>query len=84
MQRTLVFLYKRGKRTNKAAGTTTYQASVATIATAIGKSRDVKAIALRVEPYLIERGYLQVGHGGRSLTDAGLTRAKELAKAGVR
>jgi hypothetical protein len=45
-----------------------YQASVSTLATAIGKSRDTKAIVLRVEPYLIEQGYLQVGHGGRKLT----------------
>jgi Holliday junction resolvasome RuvABC ATP-dependent DNA helicase subunit len=55
-----------------------------TLATALGKSRDTKAIALRVEPYLIERGYLQVGHGGRSLTDAGVSRAQQLAKAGVK
>jgi holliday junction DNA helicase RuvB len=83
MQRALVFLYRRGKRTNKAAGTVTYQASVMTLATALGKSRDTKAVQLRVEPYLIERGYLQVGNGGRSLTDSGLRRAKELAKAGI-
>jgi Holliday junction DNA helicase RuvB len=83
MQRALVFLYRRGKRTNKSDNTTTYQASVMTLATALGKSRDVKAIQLRVEPYLIERGYLQVGHGGRSLTDAGVRRAKDLSKQGV-
>jgi Holliday junction DNA helicase RuvB len=77
MQRTLVFLYRRGKQTN-GFGETTYQASVATIATAIGKSRDQKAVQLRVEPYLIERGYLQVGHGGRKLTAAGVQRAREL------
>jgi Holliday junction resolvasome RuvABC ATP-dependent DNA helicase subunit len=67
MQRTLTFLYTRGKRTSRKGGTT-YQASVATIATAIGKSRDSKAVVLRVEPLLIEQGYLQVGHGGRKLT----------------
>lgn len=83
MQRALVFLYRRGKRVN-GLGEATYQASVATIATAIGKSRDQKAVQLRVEPYLIERGYLQVGHGGRTLTSAGVSRAKELAKGGVR
>ena len=55
-----------------------YQASVNTIATAIGKSRDSKAIALRVEPYLIELGLVQVTHGGRQLTDAGVRRAQEL------
>jgi holliday junction DNA helicase RuvB len=76
MQRTLTFLYTRGKRvTNRR---TTYQASIGTIATAIGKSRDSKAVTLRVEPFLIEKGYLQVGHGGRSLTPAGVKRAKEL------
>lgn len=83
MQRALVFLYRRGKRTN-GNGETSYKASVATLATAIGKSRDQKAIQLRVEPYLIERGFLQVGHGGRSLTPAGVRRAQELARAGVR
>jgi Holliday junction DNA helicase RuvB len=55
-----------------------YQASVNTIATAIGKSRDTKAVALRVEPYLIEQGFVQVAHGGRLLTDAGVLRAEEL------
>jgi Holliday junction DNA helicase RuvB len=83
MQRALVFLYRRGRRKTR-AGAVTYQASVATLATALGKARDTKAVVLRVEPYLIERGYLQVGHGGRSLTDAGVTRAKELSKQGVR
>jgi Holliday junction DNA helicase RuvB len=82
MVRMLVFLYRRAKRTN-GDGETTYQASVSTIATAIGKSRDTKAIQLRVEPFLIEKGYVQVGHGGRSLTAAGVTRAKELSRAGA-
>lgn len=77
MRAMLVFLYTRGKRTNS-QGETTYQASVGTIATGIGKSRDVKAVQLRIEPYLIERGYVQVGHGGRSLTDAGIARARTL------
>jgi Holliday junction DNA helicase RuvB len=80
MQNVLRFLHKRAKRTN-GQGETTYQASVTTLATAIGKSRDVKAVQLRIEPYLIERGYLQVGHGGRSLTPAGLRRAQELGRA---
>lgn len=79
MVKTLVFLYEKGRRVSK-TGETTYQASVSTIATAIGKSRDSKAIALRVEPFLIERGYLQVGHGGRRLTDEGVLRARELAE----
>jgi Holliday junction DNA helicase RuvB len=77
MQAMLVFLFTRARREN-GDGVVTYQASVNTIATAIGKSRDTKAIALRVEPYLIEQGYIQVGHGGRSLTEAGLLRAMEL------
>jgi Holliday junction DNA helicase RuvB len=78
MQGMLTFLYQRAKRVRGVDGETTYQASVNTIATAIGKSRDVKAIQLRVEPYLIEQGYVQVGHGGRWLTDAGIERAREL------
>jgi Holliday junction DNA helicase RuvB len=77
MQGMLTFLLTRAKRTSK-DGTVTYQASVNTIATAIGKSRDSKAIALRVEPYLIERGFIQVGHGGRILTDEGVARAQQL------
>lgn len=79
MQRTLTFLFTKGERVSK-TGDVTYQASVATIATAIGKSRDSKAVVLRVEPYLIEQGYLQVGHGGRVLTPSGIKRAKELLK----
>jgi Holliday junction DNA helicase RuvB len=78
MQNVLRFLHKRAKRTN-GQGETTYQASVNTLATAIGKSRDTKAVQLRIEPYLIQLGFLQVGHGGRSLTPSGLRRAKELA-----
>jgi holliday junction DNA helicase RuvB len=77
MQGMLCFLYQKGKRTS-AKGEVTYQAGVTTIATAIGKSRDAKAIALRVEPYLIEQGLVQVGHGGRVLTDQGIERAREL------
>ena len=79
MQRALVFLYTRGRREN-GKGDVTYQSSVATLATAIGKSRDVKAIQLRVEPYLIEKGFLQVGHGGRSLTPDGIARARQLER----
>jgi Holliday junction resolvasome RuvABC ATP-dependent DNA helicase subunit len=76
MQKTLTFLLTRCKRV--VGGDVRYQASVSTIATAIGKARDTKAVVLRVEPYLIEQGYLQVGHGGRTLTAAGAKRAKEL------
>lgn len=77
MQAMLVFLYQHGRR-ERGDGEVVYTASVNTIATAIGKSRDSKAIALRVEPYLIERGLVQVGHGGRMLTDEGVSRARLL------
>jgi Holliday junction DNA helicase RuvB len=77
MQAMLIFLVTRARHEN-ADGEVKYQASVNTIATAIGKSRDSKAIALRVEPYLIEQGYVQVGHGGRKLTDEGVLRARQL------
>jgi Holliday junction DNA helicase RuvB len=77
MQRTLLFLYEKCKRTTK-DGSVTYKASIGRIATGIGKGRDAKAIAMRVEPYLIEKGLLSAGHGGRELTDAGIARAKSL------
>jgi holliday junction DNA helicase RuvB len=77
MQRMLTFLLKSKRETK--AGEVSYKASVNTIATALGKSRDTKVIALFVEPYLIERGYVQVTPGGRQLTDAGIRRAKELS-----
>lgn len=76
MQRMLTFLYEKGKHVN-ARGEVAYRASLNTIATALGKSRDSKAVALRVEPWLIEQGYIQIGQG-RILTDAGVERAKEL------
>jgi Holliday junction DNA helicase RuvB len=79
MQAMLTFLYQRCERRTQ-DGEKKYQASVSTIATAIGKSRDQKAVALRVEPYLIEQGYVQVGHGGRTLTDAGIVRALRLIR----
>jgi Holliday junction DNA helicase RuvB len=77
MQDMLTFLYRRARR-ERGDGEVTYQASVNTIATAIGLSRDTKAVSLHVEPYLIRQGFIQVGHGGRTLTDAGVRRAKEL------
>jgi Holliday junction DNA helicase RuvB len=77
MQRMLVFLVTRAKRV--VSGEARYQASVNTIATALGYSRDTRAISLYVEPWLIEQGLVQVGHGGRLLTDAGITRGLELA-----
>lgn len=78
MQAMLTFLYKSARRVN-GQGEVIYQASVNTIATAIGLSRDTKAVSLYVEPYLIKQGFVQVGHGGRLLTDAGVRRAKALA-----
>jgi Holliday junction DNA helicase RuvB len=77
MQAMLKFLRERAGR-RAGDGTIRYQASVGTIATAIGLSRDAKAVALHVEPYLIERGYVQVGHSGRELTDRGVIRAEAL------
>lgn len=79
MQNMLIFLYTKSRR--ETAKGVSYRASVNTIATGIGKSRDSKAIALRVEPYLIQKGYIQIGQG-RVLTDAGIERAKELCECG--
>lgn len=73
MLRTLL----RSRRVS-AKGDVIYQASVNSIATALGHSRDTKAVALFVEPYLIQEGYAVVTHGGRQLTDRGVTRAMEL------
>lgn len=78
MQGTLTFLYKRCRRERQGDGEVSYQASINTIATAIGLSRDTKAVQLRVEPYLIKEGFIQVGGQGRSLTPMGLARALEL------
>jgi Holliday junction DNA helicase RuvB len=78
MQSMLTFLFTRAR--HESQGEVKYQASANTIATAIGKSRDSKAIGLRVEPFLIEKGYVQVGHGGRRLTDAGIERAQQLVR----
>lgn len=77
MQETLKFLYSRCRH-DKADGEVTYSASINTIATAIGLSRDTKAVQLRVEPYLLKEGFLQVGSGGRFLTPMGQRRAVEL------
>jgi holliday junction DNA helicase RuvB len=77
MQAMLTFLLTRARH-ERADGEVKHQASVSTIATAIGKSRDSKAVVLRVEPLLIERGYVQVTPGGRRLTDAGIARANKL------
>jgi Holliday junction DNA helicase RuvB len=78
MQNALKFIYLNGRQENRATNEVTFKASVASIATGIGKSRDQKAVQLRVEPFLIQRGFLQVGHGGRRLTDRGIHRAQQL------
>jgi Holliday junction DNA helicase RuvB len=78
MQDMLRFMYSRCKKIDK-SGVISYKASVSTIATAIGKSRDQKAVQLRVEPYLILAGFVQVGSNGRLLTDAGVRRARQLS-----
>jgi Holliday junction DNA helicase RuvB len=75
MQLMLTTLLKSERTTRRG---TVYQASVNTIATALGHSRDTKAVALFVEPYLISEGYVLVTHGGRQLTDRGIQRAREL------
>ncbi len=77
MQAMLLFMYEKCKRT-MGSGEVRYQASINTIATAIGLSRDTKAIQLRVEPYLIQAGYVQLGSGGRLLTHDGIWRARQL------
>jgi Holliday junction DNA helicase RuvB len=59
-------------------GHVVHQASVNTVATALGHGRDTKAIALFVEPFLIAEGLVCVTHGGRQLSEAGITRAREL------
>lgn len=79
MQEMLIFLYTRARH-QRGDGEVKYQASVNTIATAIGKSRDTKAVSLRVEPFLIQKGYVQVGHGGRSLTADGVDKAQQLLR----
>lgn len=79
MQDLLTFMYLRCRR-ERGDGEVVYQASVNTIATAIGLSRDTRAVSLHVEPWLIRTGLVQVGNGGRLLTDAGVKRAKELTR----
>lgn len=80
MQRMLVTLYRSARETRR--GEWVHQASVNTIATALGHGRDTKYIALEVEPYLIQEGLVIVTHGGRQLSAAGINRAKELLQNG--
>jgi Holliday junction DNA helicase RuvB len=62
----------------KSAGEIVYRASVNTIATVLGFSRDTKHVSLFVEPWLITKGYVQVAAQGRELTPAGVARARKL------
>ncbi len=73
----LRFLLRHCRREDS-RGNIVYQSGVGGIATAIGKSRDSQAVALQVEPHLIECGFLTVTHGGRALTAAGVQRAEQL------
>lgn len=77
MQNMMRYLLRCERANGK--GELVYQAGIASIATACGKSRDSKAIALYTEPYLIEQGYVAVTHGGRALTPPGVERARRLA-----
>jgi Holliday junction resolvasome RuvABC ATP-dependent DNA helicase subunit len=81
MQAMLLFMHEKCRR-DMGNGEVRYQASINTIATGIGLSRDTKAIQLRVEPYLIQAGYVQLGSGGRILTPEGIFRARELRDGG--
>lgn len=76
MQYVLKFLYQHCQR--KTRDGVLYSASVSRLATAAGHGRDTKAIALLVEPYLLQRGYLDVLPTGRALTPAGIERARQL------
>lgn len=82
MQAALKFLLRRCQ-SKDAKGNVRYRASVSHIATGIGLSRDTKAVQFRVEPYLIEQGYLAVGSRGRELTTAGIRRAAQLLEEGA-
>lgn len=76
MQTMLRFLLTQARTVR---GEVRYQAGLTTIAAALGYSRDTKGVSLHVEPYLVERGLIQVVHGGRILTPAGVERARQLS-----
>jgi hypothetical protein len=65
MQKMLTFLYTRARHM-RGDGEVTYSASVNTIATAIGMSRDTKAVALYVEPFLIRMATSRSATAGAS------------------
>jgi Holliday junction DNA helicase RuvB len=75
MQRMLRFLLSAER---VVGGETKYRASVNTIATALGFSRDTKNVALFVEPWLLQQGLVQVSPQGRELTPTGVARARRL------
>lgn len=76
MQIMLRYLYQSCRR--ETPDGVVYKSSVNAIATACGHGRDTKAIALLVEPYLIQRGFVQVTPQGRMLTPRGVDRARAL------
>jgi Holliday junction DNA helicase RuvB len=78
-QTVLTYLFRNCRRPYR-DGTVLYSASVDTLASACGHGRDTKAIALLVEPWLLQQGYLEVRHTGRTLTERGIQRAKELCR----
>lgn len=77
MQALLIFMLEHCRQVT-GDGEVVYRSGLQNLATGIGKSRDVKIIALRVEPYLIQQGYMQVSPSGRRLTVNGVTRAHAL------
>jgi Holliday junction DNA helicase RuvB len=76
MQTVLTFLFTRCRRDTRQG--IVFSASVNTLATACGHGRDTKAIALLVEPYLLQRGLIEVRPQGRTLTPTGIERARQL------
>lgn len=76
MQTVLTFLLKHGRRETKQG--VQYTASVNSLATAAGHGRDTKAINLLVEPWLLKCGLIEVRPTGRTLTPAGVARARDL------
>ena len=75
MQTILTFLYQRCERWSKTSGRV-HQASLNLLATACGT--DTKSIVFSEEPWLVRSGLLEVRPGGRTLTPAGETRARQL------
>lgn len=77
MQTALRYLYLHCGRETKDG--MRYSSSVNGLATAVGAGRDTRYVAIFVEPWLLQQGFLQVWAGtGRVLTDKGIARAREL------